>query len=465
VLSQAALVRIPSLLPPSVPLLTPPRLDAATLALGAIVTLIAAAALVAWPFARTRVVAAPAGRGTPPLGRNRVFRGLVIAQVAMAMALVAPAALLQQSLDAVRRQDPGFVVDRVLVADVTLAGPAYSTVDGIVSAERTLDSSLTAIPGVRSVAFAYDQPLEANWLDSFSLSGSVAGRDDTSGSAELRIVSPSYFEAMKVAVIDGRGFTEDDGAGSAGVALVNEAFAARLTDGPALNRMLRSGTPRNAWQDPRIPGEFRIVGIVENERFKGLEQPSAPAVYLSTRQFPQAQVTVLLRTSVEPITIASAVRTAIRRVNPGIPVGTMMALSDILAAQLVARRVTTHVVDGFAAAALALAVLGLYGLLALLVASGTRETGIRLALGSSPGIEAMRVVRECLGSTVIGLSCGVALALMGGQMVRSLLFGVSSTDTMTLAGAAFAIIVAGLAAAALPAWRTSRVDPAAVLRG
>src|SRR5213076_1278323 len=154
------------------------------------------------------------------------FRGLVVAQVALAIALATSAALLQQSLTTVRGRDAGFVVDRVLVADLTLSGTAYdANPDRVVNAERTLAARLAALPGARGAAFAYDLPLEANWLQSFALSGSAATRDDTQASAQLRIVSPSYFDTMGVSIVDGRGFSERDDLTAPGAALVNEAFA------------------------------------------------------------------------------------------------------------------------------------------------------------------------------------------------------------------------------------------------
>jgi putative ABC transport system permease protein len=464
--SMYALTLVPSLLPPSVPLLTPPSLDARTLLAAAGLSLFAAATLAVWPFTRMLASTAPAPRGVAPLARNRAFRVLVVAQVSLAMALVGSAALLQQSLNSVTRQPAGFAVDNVLVARVTLAGAAYnSSLERVVTAEQQMTENLARLPGARGVAFAYDHPLEASWLDSFTLSGSAAARDDVSGSAQLRIVSPSYFDAMGVRIVGGRGFAETDALGAAGAALVNEAFAQRVIDGPVLNRTLRSGSTRASTGYSRVPGEFRIVGVVENERFKGLEQPSEPAVYLSTRQFPQLQLVMLMRTHADPALLATPARETIRRFDPGVPVATMTTLSAILAEQLVTRRATTHVIDGFAAGALCLAGLGLYGLLALMVASRTRETGVRLALGSSPLIEASRVVRQCLASTALGICGGLALALISGRFVRSLLVGVAPGDSATLAVVSITMLCVALAAGALPAWRAARVDPATALRG
>jgi predicted permease len=461
--ARLALSRLPGVLPPSVPLLTVPTLDARTLIAAVALSALAAAALAAWPLTRMRAVMS---RGVVPLARTSVFRGLVVAQLALAMAVVASAALLQQSLDAVRRRDAGFAVDNVLVADVTLAGAAYNdSLDHVVASERRLTDDLARLPGARNAAFAYDTPLDAHWIDAFTMSGSAASRDDVSDTAQLRIVSPSYFDALSVRVTAGRPFNERDLLGNEGVAMVNQAFADRVLDGPVLNRTIRSGSPRASSNDPRVPAEFRVVGIVANERFRGLERPSEPAVYLSTRQFPQLQLVMLVRAVADPRALAAPVRDVVRRFDPGVPVATMTTLSAELAEQLVTRRSTTHVIDGFAAAALALAALGLYGLLALLVASRTREIGIRLALGASPRGEALRVVRECLASAGAGIACGAALALPCGRLVRSLLVGVSAYDPATLTAVAAALLVVSGAAALLPAQRTARIDPATVLRG
>jgi putative ABC transport system permease protein len=463
-IARAVLVRIAQLIPPSVPLLTPPGIDAGTIVLVAGISVCAAIALAAWPFARTRSSALAAARGNLSLARGVVFRLLVVSQVAIAVALVLPAALLQQSLDAVRGQDAGFIIDRVLVGNLTLAGSAYATPEQIRTAERRLESALTRIPGARAVAFSYDHPLEANWTDSFTMPGSFGPADDVRGSAQLRIVSPGYFDTMGVAVIDGRALSERDDLGSGGAVVVNEAFARQIVEGAVLNRALRSSAPRFNWNDPRVPSEFRIVGIVEDERFKGLERASEPAVYMSTRQFPQQQLALLIRADIDPAALAASARATVRAFDPQVPVANLTPLSSILAEQLVTRRATTQVIDAFAACALALAGLGLYGLLALVVSARMRETGIRLALGSSPAIEARRVVRECLSSTVAGLAVGTGLALLSGRLVQSLLVGVSPRDGATLGAVSVTMLAVAAAAASLPAWRAARVDPASVLR-
>ena len=175
-LSRWALARIPDLLPPSVPLLTRPALDPPTVLFAAGASVCAALALAAWPLARTSALAAPAPRGVVAVARGAAFRSLVVLQVAMAIALVASAALLQRSLDTLRHQDPGFVVDRVLVGNVTFAGPAYARADQLVAAERRLSADLARMPGARAVAFALRPSPRGELVGSLSDSGSAHGR-------------------------------------------------------------------------------------------------------------------------------------------------------------------------------------------------------------------------------------------------------------------------------------------------
>jgi len=461
VLARLALTTVPAFLPPAVPLLTTPALDLRVAAFAAGIALIAGGVLGGWPFVRA-LASTPAPRGATIAARTAVYRTLVVVQVSLATAIVIAASLLAQSLAAVTRQDPGFLLDRVLVADVSFPGPAYGTPAGVALAERRLVEALAAMPGATGAAVAYDHPLEANWTDSFALVGSSA-REDVTGSAQLRIVSPSYFEAMGVDVLEGRRFTERDAFAAPGALIVNEAFVQSSGVGPLLGRRVRSATPRFSWGDA-APAEFTIVGIVENERFRGLEEPSQPAVYMSTRQFPQRGVVVLVRTKGDPLASAMDLRAAVRGVDSTSPVSGVTSLADILSEQLVARRVTTDVIGGLAGASLALAVLGLYGLLTMIVSKRTREIGVRLALGAMPWSVARQVVGESLRSALAGVGVGVLLALLAGRLLGRLLVGVTATDATTIGAVSVTLIGVAVVASIVPAVRAARLDPLQALR-
>jgi hypothetical protein len=342
------LANVPRWLPPSVPFLTLPRVDISVVAFGIVLATIAGLVLTGWPIVRL-ILAAPAPRGAVLRSHNRVYRTLVVSQVAVTVALVAVASLLTQSLQSVERQDTGFAIDRVLVASIGLPYTPSPDPLAIARTEQAILDSIRSRPGARSVAVAYDHPLEANWSENLALVGDVAAEEERR-QVELRIVSPGYFETLDIELLDGRTLGERDTFDAPGVAVVNEAFA-RTFPGPLLGRRLRSSPPRFRYGNAAA-AEFAIVGIVRNERFRGLEQPAAPAYYLSTRQFPQSALTLLVRTHADPLAAALDVRSAVRAADASTTFTHATSLEQILGEQLAQRRVTTTVISGFAAAAL-----------------------------------------------------------------------------------------------------------------
>ncbi len=377
-------------------------------------------------------VRAAIGAGLGRLALQLATESLVIASAGGLSGLAS--GLLAQSLWSVQSEEPGFVVRNVFVADLSLPGVQYAKAGDVVQFEQRVIDALGSVPGVSGVATAYDHPLEANWTDAFRLSGDTS-RDsgEVSGQAELRIVSPSYFDALGVEVLDGRVLMEQDDLEAPGAVVVNEAFARRFgAVGAVLGRRLHSRAAQLTWGDAAL-GQFAIVGSVENERFRGLEQAALPAVYLSTRQFPQQGFSVLVRTATDPLGFAGQVRAVVRNVDVEVAFSKPTSLEAILSEQLAARRVTTDVIGGFAGAALGLAALGLYGLLAVAVAGRTREIGVRLALGASPQSAARHVVGESLRNVVAGIAVGIGLAIIAGRLLRSLLVGVTARDAATLA--------------------------------
>ena len=460
-LARVALGLMPSLLPDTIPFLTVPRLDLVGALVGATLAAVASLVFTAWPI--TRLVArTPLPRGAALPSRGIVYRVLVVTQVGLTMALVPAAALLAQSLRSVERQDLGFAVNNVLVADVGLAVARNATAPEIARAEAALIDAVASRPNVEAVAVAYDHPLEANWSESPELAGDSRGADERHP-AELRIVSPGYFDALDVPLLAGRAFTDRDGFDRPGVALVNESFA-RQAGGHVLGRRVRTATPRLMLGDA-APGEFEIVGIVQNERMRGLERPAQPAFYLSTRQFPQASITLLARTASDPIAAAPDLRAAIRHLDPRITFDRPTSLSMILAEQLASRRVTTTVIGGFAMAALGLAALGMYGLLTVLVGSRQREIGVRLAIGASPISIARHVVTDGLRTALVGVVLGTVLSLVSTRLVDHLLVGITRNDTPTLIVSIAALLAIAITSTLVPALRAARIDPVTALRG
>lgn len=459
-IARAGVRMVPGLLPTSVPLLTVPAVDAAVLLFAFGAALLAGALMAAWPLAKLRSVSeSPRGIALRP--RPTVYRALVVAEIAATVALTITAGLLARSLWTVRDRDPGFVIAGVATADVSMAGSP--TARQAVDFERRVLRRVEALaPGVRAAA-AYDQPLEANWTDAYTLVGDTS---DQPGSAQLRIVSPGYVEAMGVSVVEGRAFTERDDLDAPGVALVNEAFARTLPEGVAIGRRIRASAPRATWGD-EASAEYTVVGVVEDERMRGLEEAAPPAYYLSTRQFPQQGFTLVARAepAAEVAALVSGLRPALREVDPGASVLAPRTLQSILDEQLVTRSLTTRLVGGFSGAALFLAVLGVYGLLAVVVAGQAREIGVRLALGAEPSRVGRAVVVDSFVNGAVGVAAGMVLAVAAGRAVQGLLVGVTAMDPLTMTLVAALMLSASVAAAVVPAWRAARVDPAVTLRG
>ena len=459
VIAQLALARVAQLSPASLPLLTRPAVDVRVVVFAIAAASVAVLLLAGWPAARM-MTAAPMPRSVAAPPRQGIYRVLVVSQVAITVALATAAGLLTQSFQAVRRQHPGFTLDRVLLADVGLPATPTGAAQTITTTEQRLLAAIARLPHVRGVAAAYDHPLEANWSEVPVVVGDVTP-EDRRQQAELRIVSPGYFEALGVELLQGRQLTDQDDIGARGAAVVNEAFA-RTIGGHTLGRRIRSGTPRLLYRD--APEEFEIVGVVNNERFHGLDAPAQPAFYLSTRQFPQTTFVVLVRTAGEPLAFVAQVRSAVRSVDAAITFDRPTSLDRVLGDQLMARRVTTHLVGGFAMAAVALAALGIFGLLAMSVGSRTREIGVRVAVGASPVSIARRVVIDSLQHVGVGIVLGCALALSAGHLLQGLLVGVSARDPVTLGAVMLVLIISALAAAFVPARRAARIDPIAALR-
>jgi predicted permease len=453
---------LPSQLPASIPVLTTLDIDGpvAAAALG----LIGASSMLlsAWPILRL-VSASPTPRGIAPRGRASFYRAMVIGQIAAAVVLVSAAALLGRSLNAVYDQHAGFAIDPLLVANIQIEQTPATTADAVVHAFSEITESVALIPGVQSVAGAYDHPLAANWTDSVALSGDIAGQAATPRQAELRIVSPSYFDVAGTHLVDGRAMSADDGLTRPGVAIVNESFA-RTVEGRVIGRHLESSAAAYAWGSGGIR-DFEIVGIVEDERFRGLEEPSRPAFYLSTSQFPQTALALIIRADGDPSAIARAVRAGVRAASPRTTVDRVVPLGKILAEQLATRRTTTEVVSMFGLGALALAALGLYGLMAMSVGERRREFGVRMALGATPASLAADVIGRAARWTGVGVVAGLGLTLMSGRLIAGLLFNVTASDPATLVVVVVVLFIVAFAAACVPAARASRVDPATSLRG
>lgn len=389
-------------------------------------------------------------------------RALVVSELALAMVLVVGASLLLQSFLRLRRLELGFQADRVLVSEVNLPPSKYRDFRSIAGFHRALLERLSAATGVEASGLMYDHPLDSNWIDSFSIEG--ASKTEEELSAAFRIVSPDYFRTMRTEILRGRPFTDLDDVGHPGATIVNEAFVQRyLGASDPLGMRLSTTTPRG-FGGESLPGVFEIVGVVENVRFLGPSVPPEPAFYIPAAQFPVQEMMVAVRVEGDPAAFAGKLKEEVWAVDPTIPLSNITTMERLLSEALAQPRFNAVVLGFFGATALALAALGIYGILSAAVAQRTSEIGIRMALGARSRDVVRLVVGQGMRLSLAGLAIGLAAALASAPVLRNLLFGVGPADPWTFAFVAAFLSSVALFSSYLPARRASRIEPLIAIR-
>ena len=401
------------------------------------------------------------GRGGVGRGGLRVVDGIAAAEMALAVMLLVGAGLLVRSFDRLRQVDPGFVPEQALSFTVTLPEATYESPDRQRRFAEALVARVGALPGARSAGATFLLPLAGGY---YGLS--VETLDDQpvtiepQPSAQIRTATPGFFAAMGIRLVQGRGITAADRAGAPPVVVVNETAARRLfPDGRAIGRRITLGTKRDG-----VPFGGEIVGIVGDVRQRGLDADALPEVYASHDQWPFRDLAVVVRAAGDPAALASGVRAIVRDLDPNLPVSTLATLEEVVGASVARPRFYMLLLGGFAAAALLLAAIGVYGVISYAVGRRTREIGVRLALGATSGRVLREVVGRGLALATIGLVVGGAGALVVTRLLRSLLFGVGATDPVAFAGAALLLVAVAVGAAIVPARRAARVSPIAAMR-
>jgi predicted permease len=462
--THVILQALPAALGADIPFVTMPRLDGAAIGVLAALAVAAMVTMTVWPVVRVRALGRLADGGAVRVMSSNLegFRALIAGQVAGAVALLVVTVLLLQSFIAVTRRDAGFDPSDVRAIEINLSGDRFADPAALVDVEQRLIARLEAEAWISAVAVSHDHPFEANWLDGAVLIGGTPDdRTDLRQQAQLRIVSPEYVTAMRTRLVEGRALDPAFGLGDDGIVLVNEAFV-RMT-GAGLGRQVRLGSPRGTY-GARVPSEFSIVGIVVDERFRGLELESEPAVYVSTRQFPQHDFNLLVRPAAGQSARVGQLRGIVASVEPRASVGAPRALEDLEAALRTTRTLTTFVTAGFAAGALGLAATGLYGMLTLLVAGRRREIGVRLALGAGPRRVVAGILRMATTPVAAGVVVGLALAWFAVRAVSAMLVAGGDVAPRSVAIVVIVMALTTMGAVLLPARRAARIDPATTLR-
>ncbi len=414
-------------------------------------------------LAATRVDLTPmfkggAERSTSGPWRRRLARSLVIAQMALALALLVGAGLLVRTLQRLYTVDPGFEREKVLLTWVLPALHGYDQARES-ALYRELLTRMNAIPGVQSAT-----------LSRFRLVTGRPYRDvwvrRTGPSAEERrhvycgVVGPRFFETMGIALVQGREFSVTDDAAAPRVALISESLArTAFPGGHAIGRQI-------GFEGSRTGADAQVIGVVRDLNRRLVERPEE-AVYIPVTQAPPdslGQMNLVLRTTASPVSITTAVRSAVGSIDKDLPVEGFQTQAQEVDDYLGGRRSLAEILGFFGALALLLAAIGLYGTMSYAVGRRTREIGIRLALGAQRTDMLWMVLREASLQVVAGIAAGAAIALAATRLIASLLFEVGATDPVTFAAAIFVLTATALAASYLPARRATRVDPMASLR-
>ena len=469
-LAAGALQVLTTLDPTSLPPLAPVRLDTTvvlfTLVLSVVTTLLFGLAPALRTLRVNLVESLREGSQQATLGgRRQRLRGvLVAAEVALAVILVIGAGLMIRSLAALGQIDLGFNPDRVLTMRLAVPAATYDTADEVVGFYDRLLERVRGLPGVEHAGVVRALPLATTIGDSGVDVDGFEEAPGTNAKGDWQIVSDGAFEALGTRLVRGRWFTAQDTTASAPVSVINETMARTYwKDGEALGGRMRMGNPMRPWTT--------VVGIVADERHNGVTGIVKEKFYVPHSQWHVAtggsiirNVFLVVRTTGEPLAVAGAVRAEIRQMDANLPVANIRSMSEVVSTALATPRLTSFLLAAFAAIALALAAVGIYGVLAYLVSQRTHEIGIRLAIGANRAQVLVMVLKQGMVLAAIGIGIGLVAAFGLTRLMRSLLYQVTASDPITYVTVPIALLVVTLIASYLPALRATRVSPTMALR-
>jgi putative ABC transport system permease protein len=423
---------------------------------------------------RPDINAALKGDGAPVgHGPRRHTRGLLVTvEVALSLTLLVGAGLMIKSFARLQKVDPGFEPESVLTADLSLPRAKYPNGQKIAAFHDQLLASLSATPGVVAVGLGSSLPFGGTNADtSFFIDGRPPLNPRDMPHTHPRTISPDYFRAMGIRMVEGRAFTEQDHAQAPRVTVINETMARRfwpnqtaLGKRVALDLEVIKYFPDRPPQLDPASGMREIVGVVRDVRHEGLETEPKPEMYIPDRQRPERQMNLVISAAVEPASLTAAVRDAVAAIDPDQPVADVKPMSHMLADSVAKPRFNYLLLNVFAVVALILTITGVYGMMSYAVAARTREIGVRLALGAQGRDVLKLVIGQGMKPAIAGVALGLAGAYALTRVMATLLFNVSATDPTIFIGMAAMLATVALVACYLPARRATKVDPVIALR-
>jgi predicted permease len=393
------------------------------------------------------------------VGGSRRLRAVFVAvQFAAAVVLVIGAGLLLRSFWNILRVQPGYSSDHVIIATVEVPRK-YGNTAAIAQFYGDLLARLGSRGGSRAAGIVNNLPVSGSSWTAWLTIENMVRPDDVPPDVGHRAASPGYFAALRIPVLDGRGLANSDTPESPKIAVVNHALASRFFPrGGAVGTRIRIGRNPNApWRT--------IVGVVGDVRHTGPEQEPEPEVFMPlTQDVDRNAMSLAVRGDGDPAALANTIMDTVRSIDPSVTIWRIRAMDDLMDDYLAPRRLSLRLVQGFAAVALALALIGIYGVLSYAVSQRVPEIGVRMALGARRG----QIVRMMIASGarlgLIGIAAGVAVSLATSRILDGLLFGVERIDAVTYASVIVLMLVAALLACAIPAMRAARVNPLSAIR-
>ena len=399
--------------------------------------------------------AATAGRG-----QQRIQRVLVVAETAVGLTLLVGAGLMLRSFDRILHVDPGFRPDHVFTFRIGMPPKRYSDEQRTAFFDRLMPQ-LQSLPGVQAASGAFPLPLTGG---NISITFSIVGQKTAPGdepAERLSIVQRNFFATLGIPLMQGRYFDDSDHRATAHPTIViNEAFARRYFPGEnPLGRQIETDVGISD-----TPPIREVVGVVGNVKRVSLTEQSKPEYYIPIEQAPLAPPAIAMRVAGDPAAYENQVRAVVARMDSSLPVYRVRTYSQEMARVTAQQRFEAMLLTSFAAVALVLSAVGLYGLLSYMVAQRTREIGLRMALGAQRSMVRNQVLRQGMGLCVLGLGIGGALAALLTRFIASLLFGVGRFDLLTFAGMSLLLLGVSCLASLAPAWRASSIEPMQALR-
>jgi putative ABC transport system permease protein len=389
--------------------------------------------------------------------------GIVVAEVALAVILLVGAGLLIRSFLHLMNVDPGFSPQNVLTLQISLPDSRYESAQPMIAFERQALERLSALPGVKSAGGVFGLPLGNGAVGGdFTVEGQPEPTPGTQPFiATKAVVGGDYFRAIGIPLLRGRYFDEHDSESAPHVVIVSQSLARHFWPlEEAIGKRLKPGFSNDAW--------CTVVGVIGDTKQYGLGEPPSPSMYLPYVQAPvpflMQDITFVLRAGADPLSMVAAARSAVQAVDPDLPVFDVATMDQLVYRSASGPRFNTALLGLFAALALVLAAVGIYGVMSYTVLQRTHEFGVRMALGAQEGDVLRQVVRQGMLLAAGGIATGVAGAWVVTRFISSLLFGVRPTDPLTFALVPLLLAVVALVACLLPARRATKVDPVVALR-